>query len=148
MANIGAAALGTKPGVIKGENPAGPQPTLVLTTYKQPQKTRLKIKPALVSVCLGLPASMGFIVHIPKIVFPNSPCSSVQKFLVDHQHFGGVKEAPHATCDRSTHRDGCYRWHHEQQQSGKATATRVAANNWCSPPRIFNGHKIEAWKVQ
>ena len=34
MPNMSAAALGTKPGVIKKENPAGPQPMLVPTTYK------------------------------------------------------------------------------------------------------------------
>ena len=74
MANISAVALGTKPGVIKRKNPVGPQPTLVPTTYK----TCLKIKSALVSIWLGLPTSVEFAVHIPKIVFFNSPYSLVQ----------------------------------------------------------------------
>ena len=39
MANISAAALGTKPGVLKKENLAGPQPTSVPTTYRELQKT-------------------------------------------------------------------------------------------------------------
>ena len=42
MANISAAAMRTKLGVIKKENLAGPQPTLVPTTYKELQKTCLK----------------------------------------------------------------------------------------------------------
>ena len=41
-------------------------------------------------------------------------------FSIDHEHFGGTREAPHTTCDRSTHRgmhrDGCYQWHHQHEQ--------------------------------
>ena len=50
---------------------------LVPTTYKQLQKTRLKIKSALVSSRVSLPASLGFIGHIPNIFF-NSPCRFLQ----------------------------------------------------------------------
>ena len=78
MANISAATLGTKLSVLKKENPVGPQPTLVPTTYRQLPNTRLKMKLALVSLWLGLRAFVGFIVHIPNLVFFNSPCGLVQ----------------------------------------------------------------------
>ena len=69
MANISVPAMGIKLGVIKKDNPAGR---------------------------LGLPASVGFIVDIPNIVFFNSPCKTFGHFLVDHRQLGGIEEV--TTC--------------------------------------------------
>ena len=34
-------------------------------------------------------------------------CKILGHFSIDHQHFGGIEEAAHFTCDTSTHRDRC-----------------------------------------
>ena len=38
---------------------------------------------------------------------PLARCKMLGHFSVDHQHFGDIDEAPHTTCDKSTHHNGC-----------------------------------------
>ena len=59
-----------------------------------------------------------------------SRCKMLSHFSVDNQHFGGIEEAPHTTCDRSTHRAT------KAKATAAAAVARLAAQNWHNATQI------------